>query len=332
MKKRRIAYLTLFLMSITIVPLHADMKKLGQAGFKFLDVEVGARATGMGEAFTVIGSGAEAIFHNPAGIAQMGDKKFDVIVSRTDWIADTYSDAVGLVYNLGVWGQIGISALNTEFGTSYGTRIDRTSSVGYVETGELHLAAYAGGLAYSRMLTEKFMLGVSARYAGERLGNSRFMNDAGDSTWSSNNFTSTATFDAGTIFYPGIGSLRIGMAIKNFSTQVTYEEDAFQLPLTFHVGIGMDILDLLAGEHPDRSLWVDFEAVHPRDYDKRFHIGAEFTYMDMFSVRLGYKGNYSEEGLCAGVGIQYNGVRIDYSYVDFGRFDFVNRISAGFSM
>jgi len=58
--------------------------------------------------------------------------------------------------------------------------------------------------------------------------------------------------------------------------------------------------------------------------------------MDMIALRAGYKYNYVEEGLSAGVGIKYAveggfGIKIDYSYSDLGVFDAVNRISIGAS-
>jgi len=58
--------------------------------------------------------------------------------------------------------------------------------------------------------------------------------------------------------------------------------------------------------------------------------------MDMVALRAGYKCNYDEEGLSAGVGIKYAveggfGIKIDYSYSDLGVFDAVNRISVGAS-
>jgi hypothetical protein len=331
--RRKIAFLSIFLVLITIttVPLYAQMKKLGQTGFKFLDVEVGARATGMGEAFTTIGTGANAIFFNPAGIAQMEADKFEITFCRTDWLAETSLDAFALVYNLGILGKLGFSLVTTDFGNIAGTTVNRETEQGYDEIGNLDLGAYAAGISYARALTDKFMIGGNVRYAREKLGTSLFSDSyTMDSTWLKDNKASALSFDMGTLFYPGLKSFRVGMCIRSYSPQVKYEEDAFQLPLTFHVAIGMDILDFF-GEHPDQSFLVDFELVHPRDYIQRYHLGGEFSYKGMFFLRGGYKFNYDEEGLCAGVGFRTGGIILDYSYSDFGVFDFVNRVSLGVS-
>ena len=310
-----------------------EVTKVAKAGFKFMDVEIGARAAGMGEAFSLVGDNAEAIFYNPAGIAQV-EKKFDLSVSDVEWIAETKVYAVGLVANLGNFGNLGFSALSTDFGDVIGTIIDPSVPEGYSETGNLDLAAYAAGITYARRLTNKFMIGGNVRYAYEHLGETVFAADTSrDSTWIEENSTNTIVYDIGTIFYPGFKSLRIGMSIVNFSPAVSYEfeegrNNSFELPLTFKIGGAMDVLDLL-GEHPDYSLLVDIELVHPRDYTKRYHVGAELGLMNILKLRAGYKFGYDEETFGVGAGIYMDNVRLDYAYTDFGRFDFVNRVSLG---
>lgn len=313
-----------------------EVTKAGKAGFKFMDVEVSARAAGMGEAFTLIGDDANAIFHNPAGIAQM-DKSFDLTLCQVSWIAETSVEALGFVANLGTFGNIGFSILNTNYGDDIiGTVIDEDTASGFRETDYLDLGSYAVGASYARRLTDKFIVGGNIRYAYEHLGESMFANNIEkDSTWAEKNETNTLVYDIGTIFYPGFESLRIGMSIVNFSTAVRYEYEqgrtnSFELPLTFRMGAAMDILDLM-GEHPDYSLLVDVELIHPRDYTQRYHLGGELSFLEMLKLRAGYKVGYDEEGLAFGAGIHTDNIKLDYSYSDFGIFDFVNRVSFGVS-
>lgn len=312
-----------------------EVIKAGKAGFEFMDVEISARAAGMGEAFTLIGDDANAIFHNPAGIAQMQDKQVDLMVCRVDWIAESAVDALSLIANLGVWGNIGVSILNTNYGDDIiATVIDDTAASGFRELGALELGSYAVGVTYARKLTDKFMIGCNARYAYEHLGASMFaFDDTRDSTWMEENEASTIVYDIGTIFYTGFESLRIGMSIVNFSPALRYEysvgrTNAFELPLTFKMGAAMDVLDLF-GEHPNYSFLLDFELVHPRDYTKRYHLGGELTILEMLKLRAGYKFGYSEEDISFGAGINTGNIKLDYAYSRFGVFDFVNRISLG---
>jgi len=327
--KKLIGFL-LILTLILITPMQSfAVKKLGQTGLKFLDVCVGARAAAMGEAYTVISDDANAIFHNPAGLAQMEAKKFDITVSRTQWFADISYNAVGIAINGGIWGNFGLSLIPApDYGDIFGTVVAENEQ-GYDETGLVDVSAFAVGLAYGRKFTDKFMIGGHAKYTYQHLGSNPMQDQETDSLYNQVNELSAIAYDFGTIFYPGFKSFRFGMSIRNFSGAVKYEEYGFQLPLTFKIGIGMDILDLF-GEHPDKSFVVAIDAVHPRDYTERIQIGGEFS-MGVLRLRSGYKFNYDEEGLCAGVGIYARGIKLDYAYSEFGAFDLVNRVTLGIS-
>jgi hypothetical protein len=159
MKKLIGFLLTLVLIHITPVQSFAA-KKLGQTGLDFLDVCVGARPAAMGEAYTVISDDANAIFHNPAGIAQMEAKKFDLTVSRTEWFADIAYNAVGIAINGGIWGNFGLSLIPPpDYGDIIGTIVALDEPLGYEETGPVDVSAFAMGLAYGRKFTDKFMIG-----------------------------------------------------------------------------------------------------------------------------------------------------------------------------
>jgi hypothetical protein len=327
MMKKLIGFLSILTL-ILITPVQSfAAKKLGQTGLKFLDVCVGARAAGMGEAYTVISDDANAIFHNPAGIAQMEAEKFDLTVSRIQWIADISYNAVGIAINGGVWGNFGLSLIPApDYGEINGTIVS-TNEKGYERTGPVDVSAFAMGLAYGRKFTDKFMIGGHVKYAYQHLGSNPMLNQETDSIFTQVNELSTIAYDFGTIFYPGFKSFRFGMSVRNFSGAVNYEVYNFQLPLTFKIGVGMDVLDFF-GEHPGKSFLIAIDAVHPRDYTERLLIGGEFS-IGMLKLRAGYKFNYDNEGLSAGCGINTGNIKLDYAYSDFGDFNLVNRVSLG---
>jgi hypothetical protein len=147
------------------------------------------------------------------------------------------------------------------------------------------------------------------------------------------NEVSGMTFDFGTVFYPGWESFRFGISVKNFGDELTYERESFETPLTFTIGVAMNVLDLTSME--DQTLLVTFDAVHPRDYSERVKMGLEYLLFNMFAFRVGYITNHDVMGASAGLGFFYDlsgiGLRIDYAYSDTEYFDSVQRISAGFS-
>lgn len=323
MKKMTLFFVLLFI--LCLIPIHSyAILKLGQTGFKFLDIGQLARSEAMGDAFTVVGSGADALFHNPAGIAKM-EQKFDIIVNKTFWIADIYYNTAGVAVNFGIYGALGVSIISADYGTIAGTRVSGTEQ-GYEDIGTLdNVGAFAIAVSYSRNLTDMFVVGGRVKYATQKLGSNLMQDEE-----IIENQLSTWAYDIGTIFYPGFESFRLGMVIQNFSPEIKYEEEPFELPLTFKMGVAMDILDLF-GEHPDRSFVFSIDLVHPRDYSQRIHLGGEFWYNNMIAARVGYKLNYDEQGLTAGIGFNLGGVKLDYAYSEFGVFDLVNRVSLGVS-
>ena len=189
------------------------------------------------------------------------------------------------------------------------------------------------GLAYSKQISSKFAMGGQIKYAVQDLGKSQ-LNLAGDMV---DNHATGVAYEFGTTFYPGlVESFRFGMSIKNFSEEVQYQQEGFQMPLTFLIGFAVDVFDIVGDvDQGMHSLTIDMDAVHPRDYTERIHLGAEYWFMDMIALRTGYKFNYDEEGYSFGVGAKLNvsglNLKFDYAYTDFGIFDNVNRISFGAS-
>jgi hypothetical protein len=334
MKKFIIILAAVFSATIFTAPAHSVMKKVGQTGLQFLKVDMVPRAAAMGGAYTMVGNDASAMFYNPAGIGKM-QHKFDFFSGRTQWIAGINYTAAGIAKDLGNWGAVGVSAIFCDYGDDMiGTQV-ASNEKGYLKTGSVDVGAYAFGLTYAKSLTDKFTIGGSVKYTGQNLGSSILT--AGSAAVE--NKVNALAFDFGTIFYPGFESLRVGMSVNNFSGDVKYRKDsnqeaAFQLPLTFRIGAAMDVLDIF-GEH-ESPLLIAVDALHPRDYTERVHVGGEYLFKNMIALRAGYKFNYDEEGLTAGIGIKYGiagvNVKLDYSYGDLGVFETVSRFALGISL
>ena len=67
----------------------------------------------------------------------------------------------------------------------------------------------------------------------------------------------------------------------------------------------------------------------------QLHIGGEYTFMNILSLRAGYVSPTDEQGVNFGAGLKHEFVGfkfgVDYSYLDFGVFDNVNRFSINIS-
>jgi len=327
--KKIIVFIMTFTLLITSV--YPAMKKVGTTGLQFLKIDASPRASAMGGAYTMIGFDAAGVFSNPAGIA-LSESKIDVFMGRTEWFADISFNALAAIIKMGTLGTVGFSFRNSDYGDIIGTRVAGTAK-GYEETGMVEVGEYAAGLSYARKLTDKFTMGGQVRWAYQNLGENQ-VPETDTTTKMIKNEVSGLVYDFGTVFYPGFKSFRFGMSIRNFAKEFKYEEQSFPLPLTFRVGVAMDVLDFL-GAHSN-PLLVSIDAIHPRDYTERVNIGAEYILKDMLALRFGYRFNYDEESLTGGFGLNLNlggtQTRVDYSYGALGDLGMVNRFALGFSL
>ncbi len=326
-KKILFAALIIGLSSINTLWGQVGMKKLGQSTMNFLEVSLLPKATAMGGAFTAVGYGAESIFYNPAGLA-MSDRKFDAVLTTVKWIADINYTAGALSWNMGNMGTVGLNLLTVDYGDIYGTRLlSSTSAQGYEDIGMLdNVGAYAIGLSYSRKISNQFSMGGSVQFVGQNLG-SNMMNGT-----TKDNSQTNVSFNMGVLYYPGFKSFRFGMSIRNFAPSVKYEEVSAVLPTTFTMGAAMDILDIFMQESSKSSqvlLSIDF--LHPNNYTERVNFGAEYSFIELLSIRAGYQFNRDLSGLTAGFGITPtiagNELEFSYAYEDIDLFDSVNRFS-----
>jgi hypothetical protein len=327
----------LFLIMLLSVPLFAQkVSKVGTTAAGFLNIDVGARAVGMGSAFVTVSDDPTAVFWNPAGLAKISSMQ--AMFSHTSWIADIGFNYAALVLPLPGMGTFAASATFLSMDD-----MERTTISNPMGTGEVFSAgSYCFALSYARKLTDRFSIGGNAKYIQENI------------------YHSSATgiaIDVGTLFETQFNGLMIGMSISNYGTKMqmsgrdmliqtdidpqvsgnngninaNLQTDAYDMPLMFRVGIGMDVLKGVGNS----NLILAVDALHPNDDLESLNVGAEYTFNKMFSLRAGYKSLFvedSEEGISLGGGIRYRisgftELRVDYAYHDFGLLNNVQKFS-----
>lgn len=321
-----------------------ENQKLAQTGFQFLSVVSDARASAMAEAMSSLQINSSALFFNPAGMAEM-QNFLDITVSTNKWIADIQHNMASLAISpsKGRYGVIGFSMQSVDYGEFFGTRVNTSIPEGYEDTGKFKLASMAIGMGYAKQLTDRFSVGGQIRWVHQDLGESLIpvfgtkTDSAGvvfadtSETKISNELRPLA-FDFGTQFRTGFKSLVFGMSVRNFSKEIKYVEEGFQLPLVFNLGISMNVLDFLPEAPLSQSLYLCFEASHYRSHPEQAKIGLDYRFMNTLSLRSGYISNNDESGFSFGFGVSVIGLTIDYAYTPFGIFDNVQRMTARFSL
>ena len=232
----------------------------------------------------------------------------------------------------GQYGVFGLSFLWIDYGEFLGTMFWNNDK-GYIDTQTFSPRAMALGIGYGKSITDKFSVGGQIKYVVQSSGESVIASEASSSGLEVKKYVvSTPAFDFGTIYKTGIKSLAFGMSIRNFSKEIKYEQEGFQLPLTFRIGIAMDMVDFMPDYAENNALYLSVDAVHPRALNEFVSFGLDYTFMNTFSLRLGYSSGQSEYDFSYGVGLKKFGLSIDYAYIPFGVFSDVQKISVSYSM
>lgn len=271
---------------------------------------VGARALGMGRAYVGIAEDGDAVFINPAGIAQATSPKLSSMYSSV--MGDTSYMVVGGVYPFGEKsalgaGYIGSSVDNIPLtdGTGASTGTGRwANNVMFLSYG-----TYLSALPLHLNLGRDVLLGGSLKYfnvGGQ--GNASVEAGAGSGIDMDLGLLSPVTD------YASIG-LNLQNALPGSIGKITKVSGAIDtIPATLKLGtkitlIGKDGQSLIRSD--SRKLLADF------DYDYRLgglpgvtHVGLEFWPTSNLALRGGLDGsNYT-----AGVGIRFAGIEFDYAY------------------
>lgn len=337
MKTNRIKIILLLLL-VTGFNVYAQvgLNKLAQSTMNFLLVSISPKASAMGEAFYAVGNSSEAIFYNPAGIAN-SNNTVDISLNYTQWIADIKYLAGSATYNLNNYGVVGFHILTVDYGEIIGTSlIDPSQQAlypdGYIDNGKLNnVGAYSIGLSYAKRISTQFTIGGNIRIAGQNLGENYFINGV-----TKKNNATKLVFDAGVLYNTGYKDFRFGMAIRNFSSNIKREEIDEQLPLVFTLGTAINLWKFVDESNPNNELTLAVDFAHFNNYSERVNLGLEYKFMNMISLRAGYQTNRDIASWSAGIGLNTeiagNLVEINYSYSHISVFNNVNRISLNFAL
>jgi hypothetical protein len=310
--------------------------KVGTTFGAFTLIEPDARLAAMGNAGAASAEGLAGGFHNPGAIASVDQHALEFV--HTDWFAGIRHDWIAYAQPAGKAGTLYGSFTSLNSGDIPVRTVTQPLGTGEVFT--------VSDIALSLGLAHKFSLRFSAAAQVNYLQETIFHSSAG-----------TVTFGCGTLYRMSADGLRIGATLTNFGTRASFSgndlaiqydnvpgqngdngtlpgtrlTDEFSVPTTFRVGIAQP----LVLSH-DTRLLLAADALHPADNTESLSLGAECTFRDMMSLRLGYQSLFlqdSEVGLTGGVGFRsaFDGLRyhVDYAWADQGRLEDTHRFSFG---
>ena len=338
----RYVFIFVLIFGLSVSLFAQDNKKIAQTGFQYLSVVSDATAASMAEAVTTLNLKSSSMFFNPACMTEM-NQMIDVSASYNELFADITHNTFSMSYKPadGLYGVIGLTFQSVDYGDNFfGTIVDPSVESGYRDTGDLSPTASSIGLGYAKALSAKFSIGAHVRWNKQDFGTviqpiMETIDTLGAEMLGEEEKSYSQTpvsFDFGTLYKTGFKSLVFGMSIRNFSGEVEYIREAFQLPLVFTRGIHMDMMDFIdEGTRMHRAFLV-FNTSHFRSRPEEYQFALNYSFMDYFSLRAGYVTGRDEESVAFGVGFNVKDYfTFDYAYIPLDVFDKSQRYTIRFS-
>lgn len=322
-----------------IAPVWAQTPKYSN---EFLSIGVGARAVGMGSAFSSVSDDATSGYWNPAGLTRV-EPNIQIALMHTDYFSGMASyDFGAIAFNLDEKSALGVSYIRFGIDDIPNTTelIDSDGNIDYDRIRSFSAADNAFLLSYARILNEKLQLGVSTkiirRTAGSFAGSWGFGLDAGvQYQWNQWHFAAmgrdiTSTFNAWS--YDLDESMRevftiTGNEIPESSLEITLPRVILgasrRFAFTDHIGM-MASLDMQITSDGKRNVLIKGD---PFSIDPS--LGVEFHYNQIVFLRAG-AGNYqsyytsAEERVRSvqfnmGIGVVIRDIlALDYALTDVG--------------
>lgn len=281
--------------------------RVGTTAAPFLTLGVGAKGSALGHANTVMASGAEGLFWNPATIALNDDNgaTSGLYLAFNNIFMDVESQTVGLVLDMGSNRKFGFGLNYIDYG-----RMDVRTVEEPMGTG----ATFAShdlsvGVSYAQNLTPSFYFGGTAKFIQQRIYDMS---------------AQTFAFDFGFVLKTDyLNGLSVGASISNFggamqmdginsefnldidptsegnNTQVPSRifMDRWDIPISFRFGVA---LPAYTSKNLDLMLMSDVQQTN--DNDMNIDSGAQLSYKTktvQFHMRAGYRDFLLDENVTA---------------------------------
>jgi len=278
----------------------------GTSAFQFLQLGVGARPAAMGEVFAGVAGDVNAIYWNPAGLADL--ERRELSVTHAFWLEGiTYSNIACGQPALGGTVGAAFNVLNTG-------DIQKVDNTGLRTSENYSMAEVMGILSYARR-TGDLALGANLKYLSSSIEEE-----------SAHAFA----VDMGAL-YSGLRAwgrkLNVGLSVQNIGTKARYVSEENSLPVIVRAGGSLELVNgLLVASDLDYA-----------EKELDLHAGAEYSRAFgalVLAVRGGYKSDTVKElgalsGLTAGLGVKWSDYQLDYAWNSFTDLGITHRISLG---
>ncbi len=312
------------------------INRVGTTAAQFLKIGAGARPIGMGSAYTALATDILSVYWNPAGLSRIGGYG-EAIFNHSAWLADTKYNFAAFSINMSDFGAVAFQVISFSTPDQPVRTIEQPEGTG--QTWDANSIAL--GISYAKSLTDRFSIGFSGKYVGERIFNANSMGVA---------------FDLGILYDTPIENLSLGATVANFGSKMRmtgrdlfinhdpiedagtveavpaeYRTDSYHLPLNLKFGLAWKAMN-----NENFTVLLAADGIQANDNAPSLNTGMEIGVKNIVYLRAGFKSLFldeSEESFTFGAGLRYDVVgtnlKFDFGWADFGRLKNVQFISLG---
>ena len=259
----------------------------GRTAADFLLIGAGARAAGMGGAFSAVSEGATASYWNPAGLTSL--EQGEVMLGHFAWYQDVTLEFGALAYRLNDRASLSTSITYLNYGTIEGYDLagNRTADISAYDL--------AAAVSFGYLAREDISVGLTAKVITQKLDDIN---------------GSTVAFDIGGRYIAD--RFTVAGVLSNLGPSISFEGVSESLPSAARLGFSVYPLD--------EKLLTSVE------FEKRFkgatviRHGVEFNYTQQYYIRSGYNFYPGADersfgsGISIGAGVKLSGAEFDYAY------------------
>ncbi|MEI7640419.1 MAG: PorV/PorQ family protein [bacterium] len=307
----------------------------GVTAAPYLNLGIGARASGMGEAYTGVVDNVEAGFWNPGALVRVENPQFSLMHNSA--FGGTSYEYLGYAVpaeqlGIDIWGTIGITAMLVRVDNIPTTKAEADGSYSLAQENDGDVYGAGGtliGLSYSWQAAKMFAIGATIKLINQKV--------ALEEGW-------IPALDIGILAKTTIEGFNIGLVFQNISYT---KLNGAPLPLNLKFGLGYNVPRLFTKESdPMDFLNAGMDVVlpiAPANMPLKINVGLEYGYniaSYVTKLRVGYRFNGTETfisdlgslaGMTAGMGISKNfagvDVGLDYAYIPYGILGDTHRVS-----
>ncbi|MBH91050.1 MAG: hypothetical protein CMG67_02940 [Candidatus Marinimicrobia bacterium] len=288
-------YIVIYLTIINIMI--AQYERPGSTSAQFLKIDVSPAAAAMAGSYISVANGADALYYNPAAIANMSEK-VNLSFNKTNWFAGIVHDYSAIAFNAGRLGSFG--ALLTRLVTDEMKVRTPMQPDGTGET--FYAGSYRLGAAYARKMTDRVNFGGTFNYIFISLFR-EFKQEA-------------VTLELSASYDVGIRDMRFAMKIGNFGSSVKFVNEIYEMPTNFSFGLSGNIYD----KGPNKFL-LSASILKPNDGPPIGLTGFEYSMNQIIFFRGGYNFGHSTATWSMGGGVRFKLAERHFS-TDFSINDF----------